>query len=292
MYHDHVVNEDIKIQCGHRMSTDTPGTNIITDNTQTDSFFSNLKNKVTYNLHKAAYDPDANKFAETQKKQEEENKKNKKDTKIKIDSTDSTDAAGAADKGDPNKFSAKRLAKKVGNQTLDILQKIFYPFLALMLSMIVTNDMIMYSAPIRIIFFIFTFLVCFFAHTLAILLSIFYLFKGGYSYYINNMTNRPKRDIMPTIFALFPITTFKPTSSLGSFFMYPFTYPKTEAGANKLPEIMKNYWEDLKGSFKNLDEVKNFPSFTEKIKTVQEELEHLHNNTGSENATQNNSPIS
>ena len=249
--------------------------------TDSGSLFGNLKNKMAYNLHKATYDPNANKFAEKQKKDAEEAKK-QKDAKA----ADSTDTA---DKGDPNKFNAKRLATKVGNQTLDILQKIFFPFLALMLSMIITNEMIVYSAPIRIIFFIFTFLICFFMHTTAIILGIFYLLKGGYSYYVNNMTTRPKRNIMPTIFALLPISNYKPLSSFGSFFMYPFTYPKTEKGAIKLPEIMKEYWEDLKTSFASLDEVKNLPIFTERLKTIQEELTHLHDTITSENNSGNNS---
>ncbi len=265
----HVVSNDIKIQGGHRMSDTQDTTDVTTsdDTTQTGSLFDNLKNKVAYNLHKATYDPDANKFAAAQKQAADEAKQQDNTT---ADSTDTTD------QGDPNKFSAKRLAKKVGNQTLDILKKIFIPFLALMLSMIVANEMIVYSAPIRIIFFIFTFLICYFANTLGIILAIFYLLKGGYSYYVNNMTNRPKRNIMPQIFALLPISTYKPMSSFGAFFLYPFTYPKTEKGAIQLPEIMKGYLEDLKKSFTSLDDVKNLPVFVQRLKTIQEELTHLH----------------
>ena len=44
------------------------------------------------------------------------------------------------------------------------------------------------------------------------------------------MTDRPKKDIMPTIFSLLPITLHKATSPLGAFFLYPFSYPKTEKG--------------------------------------------------------------
>ena len=108
---------DIKFQCGHRMS-DTPDATNTTADAPTGSLFSNLKNKVAYNLHKATYDPNANQFAEEQKKQQTEATK-KKDENPK-DSTDNVD------KGDPNKFSAKRLATKVGNQTWDIIQKIFF----------------------------------------------------------------------------------------------------------------------------------------------------------------------
>jgi hypothetical protein len=71
--------------------------------------------------------------------------------------------------------------------------------------------------------------------------------------------------------------------------LYPFTYPKTEKGAEKLPEIMKGYWEELKSSFTNLDQVKNLPVFTARLKTIQEELAHLHDTVmPKENNTENN----
>ena len=66
------------------------------------------------------------------------------------------------------------------------------------------------------------------------------------------MTTAPKKNIMPIIYALLPISTYKPTSTLGAIFMYPFTYPKTETGANELPGIMDNYFEDLLKSFPEL----------------------------------------
>lgn len=235
--------------------------------TQDNSLLTNLKNKIAFNLHKATYDPEANKFVTEQqaKTQEEKSEKQAQTTEEKKEQS-----------GDPNTFSAKRLASKVKNQTVTILKSIFYPFLALMLAMIVTNEMIIYSVPVRIIFFIFTFFICFFLHYVGILLGIYYLFKGGYSYWLNNMTDMPKKDIMPTIFALLPITTYKPLSKLGRIFMYPFTYPKTENGAEKLSEIMKNYWQDLQVSFPGIDKVKNMPIFVEGIKKAQDELMHLH----------------
>lgn len=270
---------------GDNTSDNTSGnSNSTVDEGSTSSLFSNLTNKLKYNLHKAVYDPNANKFIEEQAK-----KKN--------DSTNTTTTDTNADGGtpsDPNKFSAKRLAKKVANQTLDILKKIFFPFLALMLAMIVTNELIIYAVPIRIIFFIFTLAICIFSQMAAISLSLYYIFKGSYSYYVNNMTDRPKKNIMPTIFALLPITTSKPMSSFSSFFMYPFTYPKTENAALKLPEVMKEYWQSLVESFKDFDKIKNLPLFVEDIKNIQYDLSHLHNLSGSAinfKANQNNTIV-
>jgi hypothetical protein len=249
-----------------------------TDDGSDTSLFGNLTNKLKYKIHKAAYDPNANKFAEEQakkKKEEEEKKKEKKDDNTTTDNTKDGEPPS-----DPHKFNAKRLAKKVGNQTLDILKKIFYPFLAIMLAMIVTNELIIYAVPIRIVFFIFTLVLCIYSHTTAISLSLYYIFKGAYSYYVNNMTDRPKKDIMPTIFALLPITTYKPMSSFSAFFMYPFTYPKTEKAALKLPDVMKGYWESLVESFKDFDKVKNLPLFVEDVKNIQYDLTHLHDLSG------------
>jgi len=231
------------------------------------SILSNLKNTITYKVRNAVTDPKANEAAKQEKEKEDEKKKLEEENKQK---------ALEEKEGDPNKFSATRLVKKIGNQTLNIILQVLFPFIGLLLGMIVANEMIVYSAPIRIIFFVATFLVCYFVPFYAIILAIFYLFKGGYSYYINNMTEGPKRIIMPTIFALLPITTYKPQSSVASFFMYPFTYPKTELDAEQLPKIMESYWKDLTTSFPGYDSVKNLPIFVEDIKKLQKELDNLH----------------
>lgn len=231
------------------------------------SILSNLKNTITYKVRNAVTDPKANEAAKQAKEKEDEKKKIEEEKKQKV---------LEEKEGDPNKFSAMRLAKKIVNQTLNIIFQVFFPFIGLLLGMIVANEMIVYSAPIRIIFFVATFLVCYFVPFYAILLAIFYLFKGGYSYYINNMTEGPKRIIMPTIFALLPITTYKPQSSVASFFMYPFTYPKTELDAEQLPKIMESYWKDLTRSFPGYDSVKDLPIFVDDIKKLQKELDNLH----------------
>jgi hypothetical protein len=242
--------------------SDTTTTNI-PDNT---SFFSNLVNTVKYKAHTAVYDPNAEEYA----------KKQATITNNVLPPTeDSNTNTNDTTDGDSNTVSPTRIAKKVGSQTLNILKQIFIPFTALMLAMIITNEMIVYSVPIRVIFFIFVFLICFFVPFYAIILAVFYMFKGGYSYYVNNMTNRPKERIMPTIFALLPITTYQPTSPLLSFLLYPFTYPKTELGKQELPNIMNDYWEDLKKSFKYFDTVKSLPIFADNIKNIKENFDKI-----------------
>jgi hypothetical protein len=232
------------------------------------SLITNFKNKIAYNLHKASYDPEANKFATEQTKKTQEVTDNKKEETVTTDAT--------TDQEDPNTFNLKRTMSKVWNQTLYYLRLIFVPFIGLMLAMIVANEMIVYSAPIRIIFFIFVIVLCLLSTTTTIGLSLFYILKGGYSYYINNMTDKPNKYIMPTIFALLPIMRNTPESSIGALFAYPFTYPKTEKGVQKLDEIMKHYYNELVASFKYFDTVKTLPIFADEIKHIETNLYKMH----------------
>jgi hypothetical protein len=250
--------------------SDTTTTNTPSATPNNTSFFSNLVNTVKYKAHKAVYDPNAEEYAKNQAS----SSNNVATTAPLVEDSATTNTTDTTD-GDPNTVSATRIAKKVGSQTLNILKQIFIPFTALMLAMIVTNEMIVYSVPIRIIFFIFVFLICFFIPFYAIILAIFYIFKGGYSYYINNMTNKPKQRIMPTIFALLPITRYQPTSALLSFLMYPFTYPKTDLGKQELPLIMNDYFENLKKSFKSFETIKSLPIFADNIKNIRENFDKM-----------------
>lgn len=231
------------------------------------SFLTNLTNKISYKLQEAVYDPKANEYAE--KKQEQNQEKLEQNQEKKDENT-------TVMEGDPNKFSTKRLAKKTYNEFVTFLKKSFPYFAALMLSMIVANEMIVYSVPVRIIFFIFTFLVVFNFSFILWGLTLFYIIKGGYSYFINNMTDGPKRRLMPEIFGLLPITTYQPTSTLMRIILYPFYYPKTEIDAKELPGIMNDYWISLQESFKDLDKLKSLPIFSENIKKAKVFLDKIH----------------
>lgn len=255
--------------------------------TNKNSILTNLTNTLTYNIQKAVYNPDANDYIEQKKEQKEQEEQEQKERKAVETATDTT--------GDPNTFSGKRTIKKIGSQTLDILKKIIIPFASLMLAMIVANEMIMYPVPIRIIFFVFTLLIGIMVPFYIILLGIFYILKGGYSYWRNNMTDAPKRHIMPTIFALLPITTTKPLTRFGKIFMYPFYYPKTEDGTKTLQEIMEEYWNDLVASYKYYDTIKNIQPFEDNIKKLEVKLSNLHkvidvqtNNTSNTNTSNTN----
>ena len=257
----------IKIQYGLRMS----------DASQNNSLLTNLTNKIKYKLFKATYDPDANIYANQHaQEQAQEKAKQEKTKKTDKNSTDST--------SDPNKFSVTRLIKNIVSSTFKWLFICLFPFLALMMAMIVTNELIVYSVPIRIIFFIFIFVLCFLVPPVSIVLSIFYLFKGGYSYYVNHMTNNP-REIMPTIYNLLPISVSK-TYDIAWY--NPFAYPKSNKSAEQLPKMMKTYMEELQTSFKDFDAVKNLPIFVENLKIIQTNLSKLHSPPIQDNATSQN----
>ena len=237
----------------------------MSDDNQNNSLWANLTNKIKYKLFKATYDPDANTYAdEKAKKTKKADEKEDEKDKIKHDTTVNTT--------DPNKFSVTRLAKKTISKVFSTLLWGLFIFLPVILAMIVTNELIVYSVPIRIIFFIFIFVICFFIPPISAILGIFYVFKGGYSYYVNNMTNRPKEEIMPTIYALLPIRV-RETIDRGFFDI--FTYPKTVTDAEQLPKTMKKYMDDLQASFKDFDTVKNLPIFVENLKTIQTNLSKL-----------------
>jgi hypothetical protein len=228
----------------------------------------NLKNKVTYQVYNAVTDNSANQFAQEQKQQRVVESPSDKPPKP----TTPTDS-------NPDTFSGSRLIGKIGDQFVSITKKGFVPFIALILSMYVVNEMIMYSVPIRIVFFVFVFLICVIFTPFLFVLGMYYLGKAGYSYYLNKLSGGPKTKIMPTIFALLPLTTNIPTSSLGAFFMYPFTYPKTTKDAEQLPIIMNNYMESLKSSFRYFDTVKNLPFFADEFTLLENSIEHLHDQT-------------
>jgi len=119
-------------------------------------------------------------------------------------------------------------------------------------------------------------LICYLFKPFLITLVGYYLCKWGYQYYLNELSDGPKTKIMPTIFALLPLTTNLPTTSLGYFFMYPFTYPKNENDAKQLPIIMNNYMESLKKAFSYFDKVQNLPFIVEGFKKLSDNIEHLH----------------
>ena len=99
--------------------------------------FANLKNKISYQLHTAVTDPDANQFAADQAAEPVIPEVLNDDDADYFDMSPTTGQ-------DPNTFDMTRALKKVGNQIIRIMKKGFFPLIALILSMYVANEMIVY----------------------------------------------------------------------------------------------------------------------------------------------------
>ena len=248
---------------------------MLTSSINIDSMVNNIKNKALHKIQDILKVSDVNTNVES--------KSNNTKVELFADNQNSnmppdvtTPPEVTTDDNKTDDSVALRIFKKIGSQFMYFLKKSFVPFVAVMLAMLVTNEMIVYSAPIRIIFFIFTLSVCLLATPICTILACFYIIKGGYSYYIHNMTDKPNSNIMPAIFALLPITTTKPTSSLFRAIYYPFTYPKTDNCIIKLERKMKFYRESLDESFKNLDKVKDIPVFSKNLEKISTHFNTLH----------------
>lgn len=258
----------IKIHSGHRMS---------------DSLVTKLKNKITYRVKTAVQDlvddPEANAYAKEQA--EKADKVEPLSTNIPTTAAELKQAAAekSASAVPRDKFSISRIFNQIWEYIVKIYDVVSYPLLVIILAMLVSNEMIMYSAPIRAIFFIFIIIICYSFSFPAGMLTTFYLCKGGYSYYVNNMSDGPKQRIMPTIFAILPILMNKERPWYTRYLLYPFTYPKTPKKIGILKEIMDAHFQTLQDSFpfaKKLLDMGDQGDFKEKFDKAKEYLDTMH----------------
>ena len=178
-------------------------------------------------------------------------------------------------------------ASGIFNKIIDIIQQLIYPLLILYLASLVSNEMIVYPAPIRFIFFVFVLTLCSLFSPATVILVFYYLVKAGYSYYRNELEDRDgdttEIRIYPRIFAILPIATTPATSLIGRFFKYPFYYPKTEEDRKVLERtdgkggsIMDEYMEVLKESFPYGETVKGSEPFAERYATIEKNIKRIH----------------
>ena len=200
----------------------------------------------------------------------------------KVSTSDIPDSLTNADIRDNLSFVEKML-RKMKAIALRIKERMINLFITyiipLILAMFVANESIMYPAPVRIVYFVFTFVLCYVSQTAVGLLGTVYLGKFAYDYYINKMEKRGIPLIVPPILAIFPVKVFDPSEPAAFFkdlINYPLIYPRNERGEKNLMLIMNDYMESLKASFTYLDNVKSMPIFVEKLKKIDENMEQLH----------------
>lgn len=230
-----------------------------------------LKNRMIFKVDQWVNDPAANRFAKQRNPSQSEpvaTEPPKKSVSEKYEDTEEPE--------DPNEgISFSRILKKTWKYLVLIIQNAFFPILALILASYVANEMIVFPVSMRFAVFVFVLVLAIVVHPIAIGLAFYYACKKGYSYYVNDMGNGPTRRIMPHLFAILPLTTYQ-YEGFSSFFMYPFTYPKTEEDERELPLIMADYYKSLEASFGYLKKVANLPFFVEGIKKIKSQMEHMH----------------
>ena len=245
----------------------------------TDSLLTNLKNKIAYKIHNAVTDPDAEEYAKARQRSTIEGADETgapTDTSAAVTTGSEGDTSKSEDKrkppvGDPNAFSIKRIATNIWDNLVTAVTVGFLPMVAIILSVFIANEMIVYSPIIRLAFFVFTFIICYFFTPFLIGLSCYYIGRAGYAYHINNMTDQPKVDGIPHIFAflpLMPYTLSSEKSAFKDFFLSPFYYLVPTAtdykeDQTKITSLMNKYYDGLKESFKYYDKVKDIKNFKE-----------------------------
>lgn len=236
------------------------------------SFFKKVKNLISYKINNTVdnvlNNPDAEKYA----KEQEEKKKKKEETPAPV--------VEGADTTGPSSTDPPSTTQQIKDKLPGILSRCFGIFVVLVLSMFVANEMIMYAYPIRLIFFLFTFFMCYTFTTMRVGLTLFYFLKWAYSYYVNNMTERPKIKLLPKIFALLPLTTKTSKISLVQFLLYPFRYPKTEKDRASLPMKEEAYEKELEEScnfYKDIEQdIKKDKEYTSNLEKLNNFLSHMH----------------
>ena len=157
-----------------------------------------------------------------------------------------------------------------------LLRVMFYVFLA----SLVANDMIMYSPVIRAFFFGFTLFVTLTFPLYAVFLTSYYALRKGYDYYHQKLSSEKVKPPIsfPMIFAILPLTTMYPESSIVRFFMWAFMYQKSdkpermEKENDRLEIIMTEYWKDLNTSFDYLNSIKTNEPFSRLYELNKEHL--------------------
>jgi hypothetical protein len=148
------------------------------------------------------------------------------------------------------------------------------------LASLVANDMIIYAAPIRAFFFLFTLFLSITIFPYALIIAIYYLLKRGYDYYNQYLSSAKEKPLkcFPMIFAILPLTTYYPTSPFIRFFLWIFMYQKSdkpermEKENERLEDIMKKYWDDLNGSFEYIDKIKDTSPFKDLYGMIEKKL--------------------
>lgn len=162
-----------------------------------------------------------------------------------------------------------------------IMGSLFIVF-AIIFAMIIANQYMAQSWVIRIIMFLFTFILLLINPIMMFIFFIYFIGKVIFAAYSNSKVENPadKIALLPHIFALLPITTHPAESKLGQIFKYPFFYPKTEKSRDILNADMTKYANNVRGGISNIDYLeKKFSILKTLIDEYRQKIHDLHNPT-------------
>ena len=238
-------------------------------------FLKRLQNKLTYYIYKTVNDDEANQYAEQKQKKEQP-------TEIKEDLTAADIPIAPVTTTTVDKLDFSRILNNVYDKGSQLISILFYPILSLYLASLVANELIVYPAPIRLIFFILVLVLCNIFAYIAILMTGFYICKKLYEMYLNREQDPqpPRVKLMPKIFAMIPFTTYTSDNGLVNLFLYPFRYLKGDNMENDisfLQSLMKKYTDSLYKSFPYYEVIRTTETiFVDRKKNLDKEISNMH----------------
>jgi hypothetical protein len=154
------------------------------------------------------------------------------------------------------------------------------PVTCLLLASLVANESIIYPPQVRLAFFIVTLVACLLSSGVMTVLILFYIGKRIYDYYINEMSENPKRLIMPTLFALLPLMPNdhpnRVINGLTKTMKYGDKYKPGRGHDAEIQKRMEMYQEQLDESFPYLQVIKTKDPFKGRLDKIQTNFEKLH----------------
>ena len=243
-------------------------------------FLKRLQNKITYYVYKTVNDDDANEYADKKKHNEVKNEENK--VKEDYDSNLPLSSASISKQPTDNGIDIDRILTELYEYFLLFVKYVLYPLLCIYLSSLVANDLIVYPAGVRIVFFVLILFLCASFVHVTVGMSLFYTVRKLYEKYLNRERDDkpdPPIKLMPKIFAMLPISTTTYESSFSNFFMYPFRYLKGEKADVEntfLQELMKKYTDSLNESFPYYEKVKGDTMFVARKEELDKEITEMH----------------
>jgi hypothetical protein len=239
-------------------------------------FLKRLQNKITYYVYKTVNDDDANEYAK--KKQQTLNEVKE----VKEDYDSAPPSIAALKQTTDNGIDIDRILTELYDYFLLFCRYVLYPLLCIYLSSLVANDLIVYPAGVRIVFFVLILFLCASFVHVTIGMSLFYTARKLYEKYLNRDRDdkpNPPIKLMPKIFAMLPISTKTSESSFYNFFMYPFRYLKDQNAEKEnvfLQELMKKYTDSLNESFPYYEKVKGDSMFVARKEELDKEIKEMH----------------